>query len=126
MTIARILYHKFRCGVIHGGKVLIDGVKFFTEREPYWRPLDSEYNGPFQLVEFPAYFVAALFAECKRNYRKQLEAIRKVPPNIHFEMFPDDLFSHLELLDQTLLPRPRPAVPKRRGPLNQSRQRLGE
>jgi hypothetical protein len=111
-TVGRILYHKFRCGVIHGGKVRINEAKFFTEREPYWRPLHSEYYGPFHLVEFPANFLAALFAECMRNYRKKLEATRRVPPDIHFEMFPDNPFSHLELLDQTLLPRRRTAVPK--------------
>jgi hypothetical protein len=98
--------------VIHGGKVRIDETKFFTERQPYWQPLDSEYYGPFQLVEFPAHFLAVLFAQCMQNYRKKLEATRKVPPDIHFEMFPDNLFSHLDLLDQTLLPRRRTAVPK--------------
>jgi len=112
MTIARILYHRFRCGVIHGGKVRIDEAKFFTERVPYWRPLYSQYYGPFQLVELPAYFLAELFEECLQNYRKKLEATRKVPPDVHFEMFPDDIFSHLELLDHTLLPRVRTAVPK--------------
>lgn len=112
MTIARILYHRFRCGVIHGGKVRIDEARFFTERVPYWRPLYSQYYGPFQLVELPAYFLAELFDECLQNYRKKLEARRKVPPDVHFEMFPDDVLSHLELLDHTLLPRVRTAVPK--------------
>jgi hypothetical protein len=111
-TIARILYHRFRCEVIHGGKVRIDEQRFFAETEPYWRPMYSECYGPFQLVEFPARFLEALFVGCIRNYRQRLEQTRKIPPDIHFEMFPDDLFAHLELLDQSLLPRGRIAVPK--------------
>jgi hypothetical protein len=109
-TIARILYHKFRCGAIHGGKVRIDETKFFAEKHLYWRPLYSEYYGPFQLVEFPASFLAAVFCDCTRNYQKKLEVTRKVPPEIHFEMFPG--ISQLHFLDGTLLPRIRVAVPK--------------
>jgi hypothetical protein len=37
-TLARILYERFRCEVIHGGRVLIDEQRFFVETEPYWRP----------------------------------------------------------------------------------------
>jgi hypothetical protein len=72
----------------------MDEAKFFAEREPYWRPMYSEHYGPFQLVEFPAHFLAALFVDCIQNYRKKLEATRKVPPDIHFEMFSEDVFSH--------------------------------
>jgi hypothetical protein len=110
-TVARILYRRFRCEAIHGGRVRIDEAKFFAEREPYWRPMYSDHYGPFQLIEFPAQFLATLFADCVANYRKKLEATRRVPPAIHFEMFPEDVFGHLELLDEALLPRTRIAVP---------------
>jgi hypothetical protein len=111
-SLARILYERFRCEAIHGGRVLIDDTRFFDENEPYWKPLYSDFYGPFQLVEFPATFLASLFSECVTNYRKRLEATKKVPPNIHFEMFPDDVCAQLELLDETLLPRGRMAIPR--------------
>lgn len=111
-TLARILYERFRCEVIHGGRVLIDDARFFVEKEPYWKPMYSEFYGPFQLVEFPAQFLASLFSDCIRNYRKRLEITGKVPPNVHFEMFPDDPLGHLDLLDEALLPRGRMAVPR--------------
>jgi hypothetical protein len=110
--LARILYERFRCEVIHGGRVLIDEPRFFGEREPYWKPLYSDFYGPFQLVEFPAQFLASLFSDCIQNYRKRLEATRKVPPNIHFEMFPDNLFRWLDLLDEELLPEGRTIHPR--------------
>ena len=72
----------------------------------------SKYYGPFQFVEFPAKFLVSLFSDCIENYRKRLENTGKVPPNIHFEMFPDAPFSHLNLLDTTLLPGGRVAFPK--------------
>ena len=72
----------------------------------------SEFYGPFQLIEFPAQFLALLLADCIRNYRKGLEAKGKVPPNVHFEMFPDDPLGHSDLLDETFLPSGRVAVPK--------------
>ena len=111
-TLARLLYERFRCEAIHGGRVLIDDTRFFVEKQPYWKPLRSDFYGPFQLVEFPAQFLSSLFSDCTRNYRKRLEAIEKVPPDIHFQMFPDDVFGHLDLLDTTLLPRGRTAIPK--------------
>lgn len=110
-TVARILYRSFRCQAIHGGRVRIDEVKFYAEREPYWQPMYSRYYGPFQFVEFPAHFLATLFGDCIRNYRKRLEVTQKLPPDIHFDMFPEDIFSHPELLDHRLLPRVRLAVP---------------
>jgi hypothetical protein len=111
-TLARILYEKFRCEVIHGGKVFIDEQRFFAEREPYWKPLYSEFYGPFQLIEFPAQFLTSLFSDCIRNYKKRLESTRKLPPGIHFEIFGDDIFSSLDVLDESLLPRGRVAFPK--------------
>jgi hypothetical protein len=111
-TLARILYERFRCEAIHGGRVLIDETKFFSEKEPYWKPMYSEFYGPFQLVEFPAQFLASLLSDCIRNYRKRLEVTGKLPPNVHFEMFPEDPFGRLDLLDETLLPRGRTALPR--------------
>jgi hypothetical protein len=111
-TLARILYEKYRCGVIHGGRVRIDEQRFFSETSAYWTPMYSEYYGPFQFVEFPASFLASLFSACIQNYRKRLEATGKVPPDVHYEMFPEDPFDHLDLYDQSLLPRGRIAVPR--------------
>lgn len=111
-TLARILYERFRCEAIHGGRVLIEEARFFAEREPYWKPIYSEFYGPFQFVEFPAQFLASLFSNCIRHYRKRLEVMHKVPPNVHFEMFADHPFSYLDLLDESLLPHGRTALPK--------------
>jgi|GEM_PF-6088020 len=111
-TLARILYQRFRCEAIHGGRVAIDEPRFFSETEPYWKPMYSDSYGPFQFVEFPAQFLTSLYSDCIRNYRKRLENTGKVPPNIHFEMFPDSAFGHLKLLDTTLLPKGRVAFPK--------------
>jgi hypothetical protein len=111
-TLARILYERFRCEVIHGGRVLIDEQRFFAEKEPYWKPLYSEFCGPFQLIEFPAQFLTSLFSDCIRNYRKRLESTGKLPPGIHFEIFGDDIFGYLDVLDENLLPRGRMALPK--------------
>lgn len=111
-TLARILYEKFRCGVIHGGRVRIDEPRFFIEKSAYWVPMYSEYYGPFQFVEFPARFLASLFSDSIQHYRKRLEATGKVPPGVHFEMFPDDPLGHIELIDENLLPKGRTAVPR--------------
>lgn len=109
---ARILYERFRCEAIHGGHVRLDEQKFFTERQPYWKPLWSRFYGPFQLMEFPAQFLHSLLSQCIRNYRRRLEVLGKVPPDVHFSMFPNDAFERLDLLDETLLPRGRTAVPR--------------
>jgi len=111
-TLARILYERFRCEVIHGGRVLIDEQRFFAERDPYWKPLYSEFYGSFQLIEFPAQFLTSLFSDCIRNYKKRLESSGKLPPGIHFEIFGDDIFSYLDVLDESLLPRGRMTLPK--------------
>jgi hypothetical protein len=111
-TLARILYERFRCEAIHGGQVLIEESKFFTEDMPYWKPMYSEFYGPFQLLEFPARFLASVFSDCLENYRKRLEARRKVPPGVHFQMFPDDPLGHLELLEENLLATGRTVVPR--------------
>lgn len=111
-TQARILYEKFRCGVIHGGTVRIDEARFFTETAPYWTPMYSDFYGPFQFIEFPAQFLRSLFSDCIQNYRSRLENTGRVPPDVHSAMFPDDPLSHLDLLDKDLLPHGRLAVPR--------------
>jgi hypothetical protein len=111
-TLGRVLYERFRCEVIHGGRVLIDESKFFSQKEPYWKPLYSAFYGPFQFVEFPAQFLASLFSDCLQHYKKRLEATGKVPPGIHYAIFSDAQLSHLNLLDDNLLPRGRTAFPK--------------
>lgn len=110
--LAQILYLKFRCEAIHGGHIEIDEERFFTEKRPYWKAVRSEFYGPFRWVEFPAKFLASLLSNCLSNYRKRLERTGKIPPNIHFQIFPDDIFQRLDLLDEALLPSGRTAVPR--------------
>jgi hypothetical protein len=115
-TISRILYEKFRCGVIHGGHVLIDQGKFFSEAEPYWAPLFSEYYGDFLHVEFPAKFLASLLQNCIDGYRHHLIARGKLPPDILFQVFEADAVTCARLVDSDLLPGGGPvrfAVPRR-------------
>jgi hypothetical protein len=104
-TCASILYRRFRSEAIHGGRVLLDESQFFTEQQPYWKSLHSEHYGSFLLLEFPALFLRQLLANCLRTYERHILARGKVPPDIHFEMFPDDVFRHLDWLDYELLPR---------------------
>lgn len=115
-TISRILYEKFRCGVIHGGRVPIDQKKFFSETEPYWTPLSSEYYGSFLFVEFPARFLAFLLRDCIEGYRFHLIAKGKVPPDILFQVFEADVLKYTRLVDSDLLPEGGPvkfAIPHR-------------
>ena len=103
-TVSRILYEKFRCGVVHGGRVLIDQKKFFSETEPYWSPLLSEYYGSFVLVEFPARFLASLMHDCIEGYRFHLIAKGKVPPDILFQVCEGEVLKYARLVDSDLLP----------------------
>jgi len=115
-TVSRILYEKFRCGVIHGGHVLIDQEKFFGETEPYWTPLFSEHYGSFLLVEFPARFLASLLHNCIEGYRFHLIAKGKVPPDILFQVFEGEVLKYARLMDSDLLPEGGPvkfAIPHR-------------
>jgi len=100
-----ILYQRFRSQVIHGGKVRLDEKKFFVEKRPYWKPLFSEYYGSFLFLEFPALFLSQLLVDSIRTYEHHLTAKGKVPPDIHFDMFPDDTDVHLDWLDEKGLPR---------------------
>jgi len=99
-----LLYERFRCEVIHGATVRIDTRRFFAEQGIYWNPWRSEYYGGFELIEFSAPFLLSLLERCIDRYRQRLLAKGKIPPDIFFRAFPDDVFSGLDFLDQTLLP----------------------
>jgi hypothetical protein len=101
-TIAALMYQRFRNEAIHGGHVLIDEERFFTETAPYWKPLVSEYYPAFLVVEFPARFLIDVLRNCLRTVCKMMEATRKLPPDIHFHVFGAGL-DHLEFLDQDLI-----------------------
>jgi hypothetical protein len=103
-TGAAILYRRFRSEAIHGGKVMLDERRFFTEREPYWKPLYSEFYGSFLFLEFPARFLRVLLENCIQTYEKHILTKRAIPPDIHFDLFPDDILTHLDWLDHDLLP----------------------
>lgn len=49
-------------------------------------------------------FLRQLLLDCVHTFESHIRAKRKAPPNIHFEMFPDDVFAHLDWLDTDLMP----------------------
>jgi hypothetical protein len=102
--VGTILYEKFRCGAIHGAAVKVDSAHFFTEADAYWQALHSDYYGAFELIEFSAPYLLSLLERCITTYQHYLNSKVKVPPDIHFFMFPDDSLSQLQFLDQALLP----------------------
>ena len=101
--IGNILYRRFRSDAIHGATVILDSKRFLSETEIYWKPLQSDYYGPFELIEFPATFLLSLLDNCITTYRANLTAKGKVPPSIHFYAFSDDVFRSLDLFDHDLL-----------------------
>jgi hypothetical protein len=106
-TVGNILYEKYRCGVIHGGRVaIIDGDRFFRERNPYWVQLVSDYYGKFAFIEFPALFLHGLLDNCIQGYRRHLLAKGKIPADILWEATgpTDDVMRYLDLLDSDTLP----------------------
>jgi hypothetical protein len=64
----------------------------------------SEYYGSFELIEFSARFLLSMLEQCMKTYRSALLARGKIPPDVHFHAFGDDVFSALDCLDETLLP----------------------
>lgn len=102
--VGTILYSDFRCESVHGSSIRLDTKQFFTEHEIYWKALHSRYYGPFEVMEFPAKFLLALLERCVRTYREHLLAKGKLPPDVHFGAFPDDVYAELDLLDADLLP----------------------
>jgi len=101
--VTTLLYRRFRCEAIHGAAVRLDEDQFFSQKDVFWEPLYSEYYGAFELIAFPARFLSTCLKTCVDSYRSHLLKKRKIPPAIHFHAF-DDIFSNLQLLDQTLLP----------------------
>lgn len=102
--VSTILYERFRSEAIHGASIRIDRSRFFEEPSLYWKPIESEYYGRFELIEFSCRFLLSLLDNCIRNYRAALIAKGKLPPDVFFQAFGDEMFSHLQLLDEALLP----------------------
>lgn len=105
--VSNILYRRFRCESVHGAAVRLDETRFFTSDDIYWKALYSEYYGAFELIEFPAKFLLSLLDRCIRTYRAHLVATGKLPPDVHFQAFPDGVLEELDLLDESLLPEQR-------------------
>lgn len=101
--VASLLYHRFRCEAIHGATVRINQDNFFSRDDVYWEPLRSEYYGDFELVAFPSTFLSDCLRACIRSFRTHLLHKGKIPPDIHFHAF-EDLWSNVNLIDDTLLP----------------------
>jgi len=102
--VATILYEKFRSGSIHGAKVIIDPHRFFAEKGAYWEHLYSEHYGSFEVIGFSAQFLRSLLDRCIVTYHAHLLAKGKLPPDVLFHVFGDDILSEVEFLDETLLP----------------------
>lgn len=103
--IGTILYEKYRSEAILGAKVHIDPCRFFTDAEVYWTPLRSEDYGRFELIEFPARFLLSVLENCTKTYQAAHLAKGKIPPDVHFHAFSDEMPLHLDLLDESLLPK---------------------
>jgi hypothetical protein len=99
MTVAAILYNKFRCQAIHGANVLMNKKKFFMATEPYWEPMRSDEFGAYLLVEFPARFLVSVLRESITTYCKHLLAKGKLPPDVLFHIAEDDVLQLIEFLD---------------------------
>jgi hypothetical protein len=102
-TVAGILYSKFRNNAVHGVKVEIDDLAFFSERAPYWQPLYSELYPPFYFIKFPARFLIQLVQNCLKTLRQKFLATEKLPPDIHWLAFGYDIEARTDLLDTELL-----------------------
>lgn len=98
-----ILYDKFRCGAIHGAAIRIDPQPFFSEPSVYWKTLQS-IHGKHELIQFSAPFLLSLLERCIDRFRQHLLGKGKIPPDMHFHAFPDEIYAGLDFLDQDLLP----------------------
>jgi hypothetical protein len=101
--ISTILYQRFRSDAIHGATIILDSRRFFSETDIYWKPMQSDYYGALELIEFPARFLLSLLERCITTYRASLVVKERVPPSVYFNAF-DNLFEALDLLDHELLP----------------------
>jgi hypothetical protein len=106
MTIAALLYGKFRNNAVHGIKVQFDEIEFFKHQELYWEPLFSEYYPPFLLAKFPAPLLLQLLRNCATTLKRKMLATRRLPPDVHFHIFGGGVTEHLEYLEARLLPQP--------------------
>jgi hypothetical protein len=104
-TAAAILYENFRNNAIHGARVQIDEAAFFKLRKPFWQPLYSDYYPPFLFLKFPARFLIELLQNSLRTLQRKMLATRKLPPDVHFHVFPFDEGDYLQFLDVELLPK---------------------
>jgi hypothetical protein len=102
--VGTILYDRFRCGSIHGATIILNEERFFSEKELYWEPRYSDYHGSYEFLEFPGQFLLDCLDACINTYSHHLRAKRKLPPDVHFHVFGDDIMAELELLDHELLP----------------------
>jgi hypothetical protein len=102
MTIAGLLYSKFRNNSVHGLRVEFDEEKFFRSTSPFWQPLYSEYYPPFWTVQFPAAYLLELLRNCMKTLRGKMLATGKLPPDVHYHAFEPGL--RTEFLDDALLP----------------------
>ncbi len=105
-TVVRILYERYRNDSVHGAKVLVDDKRFFADSRPYWRPMYSEFYGPFQLVEFPAKFLQELLRQCMNTLRLHLSK-QKLPPDVVFHATGQDVLDYAAIVDDSLLPETR-------------------
>jgi hypothetical protein len=103
-NVCSLLYRRFRCESIHGATILLNEKRFLSETGVYWEPWHSEHYGSFELIEFSAKFLLGCLKNCIKTYRAHLLVKKKIPPDIHFYGFGDDLVEGLEFLDESLLP----------------------
>ena len=102
--VCTILYERFRCESIHGATIILNAERFFSETGVYWEPRYSDYYGAFEMIEFSAQFLLGCLERCIETYRRHLLAKGKIPPNIHFHGFGDEMMSGLAFLDEEFLP----------------------
>lgn len=102
--VCTIFYERFRCESIHGATIILNAERFFSETGVYWETRHSDFYGAFEMIEFLAQFLLGCLERCIDTYRRHLLATGKIPPNIHFHGFGDDVMSGLAFLDQGLLP----------------------
>jgi hypothetical protein len=103
-NVCSLLYQRFRCESIHGATIVLNEKRFLSETGIYWEPWYSEHYGSFELIEFSAKFLLECLNHCMLTYRAHLQAKKKIPPEIHFHGFGDDLMGGLEFLDESLFP----------------------
>jgi hypothetical protein len=99
-----LLYREYRCGAVHGHRVLLDEADVFTRPAPYWHPFYYEYiqAGAFLKVQFPGRFLVDTLVDCLSRYKRAWKAQRKLPPGIFFDTC--DLLKECAYLDDKSIP----------------------